>query len=88
MTESPMLSTVQAAAMLGMSRPSVLAYINSGRLEAYQYEAGGQHRIPQAAVEAFMEGCRVRAAGPEVLQRETLRLRRASRMAAASKHAL
>ncbi|CAE6906730.1 hypothetical protein R69608_03259 [Paraburkholderia nemoris] len=51
--EDRMLSTENVARILNMSRPYIVKLADSGKLGAIEKTAGGQRRIPVAAVEAY-----------------------------------
>ena len=49
-----MLSTEEAAQMMGRSRPYVAMLIDSGKLLGAQTTAGGHRRVPESSVKAWM----------------------------------
>jgi len=49
-----MLSTEQAAQIIGRSRPYVAMLIDSGKLLGAQTTAGGHRRVPESSVKAWM----------------------------------
>lgn len=49
-----MLSTEEAAQIMGRSRPYVAMLIDSGKLPGAQTTAGGHRRVPESSVKAWM----------------------------------
>jgi len=49
-----MLSTQEAAQMMGRSRPHVAMLIDSGKLPGAQTTAGGHRRVPESSVKAWI----------------------------------
>ncbi len=53
MSAEQAFTTSEAAAILDMSRPSLMKLINAGRLEFRK--VGKHHRIPASAIQAFRD---------------------------------
>lgn len=57
-TDDPMLSTEQAARMIGCSRPYVAMLIDQGQLAGAAKSAGGHRKVPTSSVLAWIESHR------------------------------
>lgn len=57
--DNPLLSTEEAARMIGCSRPYVAMLIDQGQLPGAEKSAGGHRKVPKSSVLAWIESHKV-----------------------------